>query len=172
MKSTTMLPCCSRRKVAKDAQAAPVQSPLPSRHCSSSKQDKKGGKAALTPAIPSITLAAVNAANATAVAIANPCRNPTTPSPSAADAEAMVHCTHSTLPASVATVPAANIMPTAALAATAKFATLEAAAADVSVATAAAYSTLGVTIVDGAKMGDRTVKAVELGEKNTVVVEA
>ncbi len=169
MKSTTRLPHCSRRKAARDAQAAPMQSPLPSRHCSPSKQDRKGGEAALTPAVPFITFAAVNAANAVAVAAANPCRNPAAPSAPAVDAEAPVH---STLPASIATFPAADIMPSAALAPTAKFATSEAVAADVSVATAAAYSTLGVTIADDAKMGDRTVKAVELGEKNPVVVQA
>jgi hypothetical protein len=43
-------------------------------------------------------------------------------------------------------------MPTAALASTASFATAEAAAADVSVATAAAYSTSGVTIADDAEL--------------------
>jgi hypothetical protein len=121
------------------------------------------------PAIPSNTFAAANAANAAAVAAANPCRNSATPSAPAVDVEAPVHYT---LPANVAAFPAAYIMPTAALAPTAKFATSEAAAADVSVATVAAYSTLGVTIVNDAKMGDKTVKAVELGKKNHVVVQA
>ncbi len=67
---------------------------------------------------------------------------------------------HSTLPVGVVALPAVDIMPTAALAPTAKFARPEAAAPDVSVATAAAYSMLGVTIADGAKMGVQTVKAV------------
>jgi hypothetical protein len=65
----------------------------------------------------------------------------------------------STLPLGVSTFPATNIMPTAALAPTAKFARPEAVAADVSVATAAAYSMLGATIVDDdAKMGVQTAK--------------
>jgi hypothetical protein len=85
---------------------------------------------------------------------------------------APVHCTCSTLPAGLAAIPAANIMPTAALAPTAKFATAEAAAADVSIATAAAYFASGVTIVDDAEMVDITVKAVKLGEKHSVIVEA
>ncbi len=115
-----------------------------------SKQDEQGGKAALTPAIPSITFAAVNAAITTAVAPANPRKNPAAPSAPAANAEALVH---STLPAGVAPFPASDIMPTAALAPTINFATSEAVVADVSVATGAAYSTLGVTIADDAKMG-------------------
>jgi hypothetical protein len=51
----------------------------------------------------------------------------------------------STLPAGVAAFPFANIMPTAALAVTAKFVMSESVAADVFVATAAAYSMLDVT---------------------------
>jgi hypothetical protein len=62
-------------------------------------------------------------------------------------------------------------MPTVKLAPTAQFTRPEAAAADV-VATAAAYSMLGVTIADDAKIGVQTVKAVELGERNPVVVQA
>jgi hypothetical protein len=58
-------------------------------------------------------------------------------------------------------------MPTAALAPTRP----EASAANV-IPTVAAYSTLGVTIVDDAKIGVQTVKAVELGERNLVVVQA
>jgi hypothetical protein len=132
-----------------------VPSSLPSRRCIPSKKDEQGGKAAITPSIPSITLAAVNAANAAAVAAANPCRKPACPLALTADVLGPVS---STLPTSLATFPAANIMPTAALAPTAKFATLpEAAAADVSVATVAAYSTLGVTITDDdTKMGVQT----------------
>ncbi len=84
---------------------------------------------------------------------------------------ARVHCTCSTLTAGLATVPAASIMPTAELAATANFATAEAVATDVSITTVAAHSASGVTIADDAELGDITVKAVELGEKNSVVVE-
>jgi hypothetical protein len=59
--------------------------------------------------------------------------------------------------------PAADIMPTAALALTAKFAWPEVVAADVSVAAAAAYFTLGATIVnDDAKMGVQTSKAMSI----------
>jgi hypothetical protein len=78
-----MLPCRSIRNVAKDAQAAQghSQSPLLSWHRSPCKQDKKGGKAALAPAVSSITFAAVDAANAAAVAATNPHRNPTASSP-------------------------------------------------------------------------------------------
>ncbi len=73
MKSTNTLPHRSRKNAAKDAQAAPAPSSLPSQRCIPSKKDKQGGKATITPSIPSITLAAVNAANAAAVAAANPC---------------------------------------------------------------------------------------------------
>jgi hypothetical protein len=68
----------------------------------------------------------------------------------------------STLPAGVAAFPAANIMPTAVLTSTAKFSRPEAVAADVSIATATAYSKLGVTIADDAKMGVQTVKALSV----------
>ena len=54
-------------------------------------------------------------------------------------------------------------MPTAALAPTAKFARPEAVVADISNATMAAYSTLGVTIVDDdAEMGGQTVNALSI----------
>jgi hypothetical protein len=160
MKSTNTLPHCSRRNAAKDAQAAPAPSSLPSWHCIPSKKDKQGGKAAITPFVPSITLAALNAANAAAVAAANPCRKPACPLAPTADVSALVS---STLPAGVVAFPAADIMLTVALAPIAKFARPEAVAADVSVATAAAYSTLGVTIADDdAKMGVQTVKALSV----------
>ncbi len=145
MKSTNTLPCRHRRNMAKDSQTAPVPSSLPSRHCSPSKKDEQGGKATITPSVPFITLAVVNAANAAAVTAANPCRKPACSLAPTADVSAPVS---SILPAGIAAFPAANIMPTAALAPTAKFARTEAAAADVSVATAAAYSMLGVTIAD------------------------
>ncbi len=163
MTSTPVLPCRSHRNEAKDAQAAQghMQSPLSSWRRSPSKQDKKGGKAALTPAVPSITFAAVDADNAAAVAATYPHRNPFAPSAPAVHAAVPVHCTCSTLTA-CQTVPA-DIMPTVVLAATANFITAEAMAADVSIATVAAYSMLGVTITDGAELGDITAKAVELG---------
>ncbi len=41
IKATTTQPRCSCSKAAKDAQAAPAQSPLPSQGCSPSKQDKR-----------------------------------------------------------------------------------------------------------------------------------
>jgi hypothetical protein len=156
MKSTTTLPRHSRRNVTKDVQAQPVPSSLPSQCFSPSKKDKQGGKAALTPSIPSITLAAVNAAKAAAVATANPHRKTARLLAPTADASAPVH---STLPSGVAAFPAANIMPTPALAPTAKFARPEAVASDVFVATVAAYSTLCVTIADDAKMGVQTAMA-------------
>jgi hypothetical protein len=185
MKSTTTLPHRSSRNAAKDAQAQPMPSSLPSRRFSPSKKDKQGGKTSLTPSIHSITLAAVNAANAAAVAATNPCRKPPCPLAPTGDALALVQCT---LPANVAAFPAANIMPTAALAATAKFARPEAVAADaganimptsvlaptskfarpeavaadVSIATEASYSTLGVTMVDDSKMGVPTVRALAI----------
>jgi hypothetical protein len=59
----------------------------------------------------------------------------------------------STLLSGKASFPAADIMPTTALAPNAKFARPEAVAADVSIATVEAYSTLGVTIADNAKIG-------------------
>jgi hypothetical protein len=135
MKSTNTLPHHSHRTAAKDAQAAPAQSSLPSRRYSPSKKDKQGGKAAITPSAPSITLVALNAVNAAAVTAANPHRKPACPLAPTADISAPAS---STLPASVAAFPAADIMPNAALAPTAKFSRSETVTADVSVATAAA----------------------------------
>jgi hypothetical protein len=64
-------------------------------------------------------------------------------------------------------------MPTAALTPTAKFARPEAVAADVSIATEAAYSTLGVAIADDdAKMGVQTVKALSKTAKFATAVAA
>jgi hypothetical protein len=159
MKSTNTLPRRSHRNMAKDAQAAPSPSSLPSQHCSPSKKEEQGGNAALTPSFPSITLAAVNAANAAAVTAANPHRKFTCPLAPTVDISALVS---STLPASVAAIPAANIMPAVALAPNAKISKPEAVAADVSVTTVAAYSTSGVTITNDAKMGVKTVKALSV----------
>jgi hypothetical protein len=84
----------------------------------------------------------VNAANATAVAAADLCGSIEFPSAPIADVLEQVS---STLPDGILAFSFANIMPTAALAPTAKFARPEAVAADVSVATVAAYSILGGT---------------------------
>jgi hypothetical protein len=142
MRSTITAPRRSRRNAGIDAEAAPAPSSLPSRCYSPSKKDKHGGEAAIPPSVPSITLAAVNAANVAAVAAANPRRSIEFPLAPIADVSEPVS---STLPAGVATFSVADIMPTAVLAPTAKFARLEALAADVSIPPAAAYSTLGVT---------------------------
>jgi hypothetical protein len=141
MKFTITIPRCSRRNAAKDAQAAPAPSSLPSRRYSPSKKETHGREAAIAPSVPFITLAAVNAANIAAVAAANPRRRIARPLALTADVSKLVS---STLPTGVAAFPVAGIMPTAALALTAKFVSPEAVAADVSVATAVAYSTLGV----------------------------
>jgi hypothetical protein len=84
----------------------------------------------------------VNAANATAVAATNSRRSIKFPSAPIADVLQTVSSTH---PAGVFAFSFADIMPTAVLAPTAEFARPEAVAADVSIATAAAYSTLGGT---------------------------
>ncbi len=160
MKSTNTLSRCSCRNVAKDSQAAPAPSSLPSQRCSSSKKDEQGGKAAITPSVPSIALAAVNAANAAAVTAANPCRKPACSLAPTADVSVPVS---SILPAGITAFPTADIMPTAALAPTAEFARREAVAADASVATAVAYSKLGVTIADDdANMEVQTVKVLSV----------
>jgi hypothetical protein len=142
MRSTTTIPCRSRRNAGRDAQAAPAPSSLPSRCNSPSKKYRRGGVATVPPSIPSITVAAVNAANATAVAAANSRRSMEFPSALIADVSEPVS---STLPDGALAFSFANIMPTVVLASTAKFARPEAVAADVSIATAAAYSTLGGT---------------------------
>jgi hypothetical protein len=87
-------------------------------------------------------LAAVNAANAAAVTAANLQRSIKFPLAPIAD---VLEPVSSTLPAGVATFSVADIMSTAVLAPTAKFAWPEALPADVSIPPAAAYSTLGVT---------------------------
>jgi hypothetical protein len=86
----------------------------------------------------------VNAVNATAVAAANLHGRIEFPSAPIADVSEPVS---STLPDGFLAFSFADIMPTVALAPTVKFARPEAVAADVSIATAAAYSTFGVTIV-------------------------
>jgi hypothetical protein len=130
MRSTITAPRRSRQNAEIDAKAAPAPSSLPSRHHSPSKKDKHGGEATIPPSVPSITLAAVNAANAVAVAAANPWRSIKFPLAPIAD---VLEPVSSTLPAGIATNSVADIMPTAVLTPTAKFAWAEALAADVSV---------------------------------------
>jgi hypothetical protein len=141
MRSTITAPRHSHQNAGIDAKAAPAPSSLPSWRYSPSKKDKHGGEAAIPPSVPSITLAAVNAANATAVAAANPWRSIKFPLAPIADVSEPVS---STLPAGIATFSVATIMPTAVLAPTAKFSWPDAVAADVSILSASAYSTLGV----------------------------
>jgi hypothetical protein len=78
----------------------------------------------------------------------------------------------STLPSGITTFPVANIMLTAALAVTAKFARPEAVAADVSIATAAAYSTLGVTTAAIAEAAAADVTVATAASANLATVEA
>jgi hypothetical protein len=169
MRSTITIPRCSRRNAGRDSQAAPAPSFLPSRHYSPSKKDKHGGEATIPPSVPSITLAAVNAANAAAVTAVNPQGRIACPLAQIADVSEPVS---STLPAGIAASPVANIMPTAALALTAKFARPEAVAADVSVATAVAYSTLGVTIMAIAEAAAADVTAATVASANLATAEA
>jgi hypothetical protein len=142
MRSTITAPCRSCQNAGIDAKAAPAPLSLPSRSYSPRKKDNHGGESAIPPSVPSIALAAVNAANAAAVAATNPWRSIKFPLVLIADISEPVS---STLPAGVATFPVADIMPTEVVAPTAKFARPEVVVAVVSVPTAAAYSTLGVT---------------------------
>ncbi len=169
MRSTITVPRRSRRNATRDSQKAPAPSSLPSGRYSPSKRYKHGGEAAIVPSVPSITLAAVNAANAAAVAAANPCRRIACPLAPIAD---VLEPVSSTLPTGVAAFPVADIMPTAALALTAKFARPEAVAADVSVATAAAYSTLGVTIMATTETAAADVTVATAASANLATAEA
>ncbi len=146
-----------------------MPSSLPSQRYCPSKKDKHGREAAIAPSVPSITLAAVKPANATAVAAANPCRRIACPLALTADVSEPVS---STLPAGVATFPVVNIMPTAALALTAKFVRPEAVAADVSIANAAAYSMLGVTIAATAEAAATDVTVAAAASANLATAEA
>jgi hypothetical protein len=87
-----------------------------------------------------------------------------------------VVCTYfvpgSTLPAGVATFSVANIMPTAVLAPTAKFAQPEAVAADVSIPPAAAYSMLGVTTTARAEAASADVTVTTAASANLSTAEA
>jgi hypothetical protein len=170
MRSTITAPCCSRQNAGIDAKARPAPSSLPSRRYSSSKKDKQGGEAAIPPSVPSITLAAVNASsNAAAVAAAHPWRSIKFPLAPIADVSEPVS---STLPAGIATISVANIMPTAVLAPTAKFAWPEAVAADVSVPPAAAYSTLGVATAARAEAASADVTVATAASANLSTAEA
>jgi hypothetical protein len=111
----------------------------------------------------------VNAANAAAVAATNPCRKIACPLAPTAD---VLEPVSSTLPVGIAAFPVANIMPTAALALTAKFARPEAVAADVSIATAAAYSMLGVTIAATSEAAAAVVTVATAASANLATAEA
>ncbi len=146
----------SPRHSRRDAGQQPEPLSQPSRQKTPSKNDRHGGGAAIPPSVPSITLAAVNAAaanaaNAAAVAAANPCipfiaqaavKAAEAPAVAAANHRASIEFSlallgdvlepvSSTLPASSAAV-SSNIMPTAVLTPGAKLASLDAVAADVS----------------------------------------
>jgi hypothetical protein len=152
----------SPRRSRRNAGQQPEPTSQPSRQKNPSKKDRHGGGAAILPSVPSITLAAANAApanaaaanaaNAAAVAAANP-RIPfiAQAAVKAAEAAAVAAANHRvsikfsfallgdvSKPASC-TLPAgtvafsADIMPTAVLAPIAKFGPPEALAADVSV---------------------------------------
>jgi hypothetical protein len=118
---------------------------------------------------PSIKLAAVNAANAAAVAAANPWRSIEFPLAPIVDVSEPVS---STLLAGVATFSVAGIMPTVVLAPTAKFARPEALAADASVPPVAAYSTLGVTTVARAEAESADVTVATAASANLSTAEA
>jgi hypothetical protein len=169
MRSTITVPCHSRRNAGRDAQAAPAPSSLPSQCYSPSKKDKHGGEAAIPPSVPSITLAAVNAANNAVVAATNPCRRIACSLALIAD---VLEPVSSTVPAGVAAFPVPNVMPTVVLALTAKFARPEAVAADVSVATVAAFSTLGVTTAAIAKAAASDVTVTTAASANLATAEA
>jgi hypothetical protein len=169
MRSTITVPRRSRQNAGIDAKAAPAPSSLPSRCYSPSKTDTPGGEATIPPSVPSITLAAVNAANAAAVPAANPWRSIEFPLAPIADVSEPVS---STLPAGVATFSVSNIMPTAVLASTAKFAWPEALAADVSVPPAAAYSTLGVTTMARAEAASTDVTVATAASAKLSTAEA
>jgi hypothetical protein len=169
MRSTITVPCHSHQNAGRDTQAAPAPSSLPSQHYSPSKKDRHGGEAAIPPSVPSIIVAAVNAANAAVVAAANPCRSIKFPLASIADVSELVS---STLPVGFLAFSVADIMPAAALAPTAKFARPEAVAADVFVATVAAYSTLGGTTVAIAEAAAADVTVATAASANLATEEA
>ncbi len=114
-------------------------------------------------------LAAVNAANAAAVAATNSWRSIEFPVAPIADVSEPVS---STLPAGIATFSVANFMPTAVLAPTAKFAQPEAVAADVSILPVAAYSTLGVTTAARAEAASADVTVATAASANISTAEA
>ncbi len=168
MRSTITAPRCSRQNAGIYAKAAPAPSSLPSWRYSPSKKDKHGGEVAIPPSIPSIMLAAVNAANPAAVAAAIPWRSIEFPLAPIAEVSEPVS---STLPAGVATSSVPNIMPTAVLAPIAKFAWPEAVAADVSIPPAAAYSMLGVTTAARAEAASTDVTVATAASANLSTAE-
>jgi hypothetical protein len=169
MRFTITAPRRSRRNAGIDAKAASAPSSLPSWRYSPSKKDKHGGEATIPQSVPSIPLAAVNAANAAAVAAANPWRSIEFPLAPIAD---VLEPVSYTLPAGVATFSVANIMPTAVLVPTAKFVWPEAVAADVSIPPAAAYSTLSVTTAAIAEAAASDVTVATVASANLSTAEA
>jgi hypothetical protein len=93
-----MVPHHSHQTAGRDAQAASAPSSLPSRCYCPSKKNRHGREAAIPPSILSITVAAVNTANAAAVAVANLCRSIKFPLALVADVSEPVS---STLPAGI-----------------------------------------------------------------------
>ncbi len=111
----------------------------------------------------------MNAVSAAAVAAGNPCGSIEFSLAPIVDVSEPVS---STLPAGVLAFSFAYIMPTAALALTAKFARPEALAADVSIAIAAAYSTLGGTTVAIAEAAAADVAVETAASVNLATAEA
>jgi hypothetical protein len=180
----------SPRRSRRNAARQPEPSSLPSRRNIPSKKDRHGGGAAILPSVPSITLATVNAANAAAVAAANPCiPSIALAAVKSAKAAAVAADNHhvsikfsfaplgdvsepvsSSLPAGAAAF-LANILPTAVLTPGAKLASPDAVAADVSVATTVAPSKL-VTPTAEAEVADGSVPGLESTNIATVEVAA
>jgi hypothetical protein len=180
----------SPRRSRCNAGRQPEPSSLPSWGNNPSKKDRHRGGAAIPPSVPSITLAAVNATYAAAVAAANPCiPSIALAAVKSAKAAAVAAANHpvsiefsfallgnvskpvsSTLPAGAAAF-SANIMPTAVLPPGAKLASPDAVVADVSVATTVAPSKL-VTATAEAEVTDVTIPSLESANLATAEVAA
>jgi hypothetical protein len=174
----------SPRHSCRNAGQQPEPLSQPSRQKNPSKKDRHGGGAAIPSSVPSITLAAANAAaanaaNPAAVAAANPCIPFIAQAAvKAAEAAAVAAANHrasiefslaplgnvlepvsSTLPAGSAAV-SSNIMPTAVLTPGAKLASPDAVAADVSVAITVAPTKVVIATAE-AEVADVTVPILE-----------
>jgi hypothetical protein len=180
----------SPRRSHCNAGQQPEPSSLPSWRNIPSKKNRHGGGATIPPSIHSITLAAVNAANAAAVAVANP-RIPSNAlaAVKSAKAAAVAAANHRvsikfsfaplrdvlepvsyTLPA-LAAAFSADIMPTAVLTPGAKLASPDAMAADVPAATTVASSKL-VTVTAEAEIADVTIPSLQSANLPTAEVAA